>query len=182
MIDTQALILEMKEHNINISYTGAFDSEILGVIAKNLESKFSGDPKLNKKLFKIFIEFAQNIALYSTERISENNDDHYSGYGSIFIREFEDSYMLATGNKAGQADILPVIDKCEKINSLSRDDLRSFKRKQRRLPPGKKGGGNIGLIQVALMAGNPINYKTIDLDDGNLFYMQSIQINKATKN
>ncbi len=172
----------MKEHNINISYTGAFDSEILGVIAKNLESKFSADPKLNKKLFKIFIEFAQNIALYSVERVSENNDDHYSGFGSIFIREFEDSYMLATGNKAGEKDIQPVIEKCKKINGLSRDDLRQFKRAQRRLPPGKKGGGNIGLIQVALMANNPINYKTIELDDGNLFYMQSILINKTMQN
>lgn len=179
MVDTQVLISEMKAHNINMSYTGAFDSEILSVIAKNVENTLSNDPKLNKKLFKIFIEFAQNIALYSTERVSENNDEHYSGYGSIFIREFEDKFILATGNRAGNDDIIPVIEKCKKINGLSRDGLRQYKRNQRRLPPSKKGGGNIGLIQVALMADNPIDYKTIQLSEGEVFYIQSITINKT---
>ncbi len=178
MVDTQILISDMKRYNINVSYTGAFDSEILAVIAKNVEKAFSKDPKLNKKLFKIFIEFAQNIALYSAERISEDNDGHYSGFGSIMIREFEDSYMLATGNKAGTNDLKPAVAKCEKINNLSRDELRKYKRTQRRLPPGKKGGGNIGLIQVALMAGNPIEYKTIKLDNDTWFYIQSVLINK----
>ena len=177
----QEILTEIKENNLNISYTGSFDSQILSVIAKNVENKFSKDPLLNKKLFKIFIELAQNIALYSAERVSHSKDTIYSGYGSIFIKEFEDNYTVYTGNMANIDDINPAIERCKTINSLSRKKLREYKRERRRMPAGKKGGGNIGLIQISLMANNPIDYKVINIDENKYFYILAIKINKNTK-
>jgi hypothetical protein len=48
----------------------------------------------------------------------------------------------------------------------------------RNLPPGSKGGGNIGLIQTALTADNPLNYKLIPVDNDLIFIIISFKLNK----
>jgi len=168
----------MVQENIQVLYTGPFDSGILSVLAQNLESSLTVDPKVTKKLFKIFIELAQNIALYSAERVMNEVDNAYTGFGSIIIKEYEDFFIFASGNMATKEDLEPVIKKCEIINSLSREELRDYKRKQRKMPPSKKGGGNIGLIQVALTADNPLRFKIIEVNENQFFYIVSVQVSK----
>jgi hypothetical protein len=168
----------MTQESIQVLYTGPFDSNVLTVLAQNLEYSLTVDPKVTKKLFKIFIELAQNIALYSAERVLNEIENAYTGFGSIILKEFDDFFVFSSGNIAIKSDIDPVLKKCDTINSLTREELRDYKRQQRKMPPSKKGGGNIGLIQVALMAGNPLTYKIINIDDNQFFYIISVKISK----
>jgi hypothetical protein len=167
----------MISKNVQISFTGVFDSQILSVIAKNIEFALSENPIVNKKMFKIFLELAQNISYYSAEQYP-NTDGTFSGYGTLTIQEFSDHFILATGNMTTNEVIEPVIEKLNTINKLNRDDLREFKRQQRNLPPSRRGGGNIGLIQVALTADNPFNFQIIELEDNQAFYIVSVKIDK----
>ncbi|MCQ2975307.1 MAG: SiaB family protein kinase [Bacteroidales bacterium] len=163
--------------HVAISYTGMFDSEILSVLAQGIEGTLSKDDKVNKKVFKIFIELAQNISQYSIEReINASGED--MGVGTMLIREFEDYFEFSTGNKTTMDLIIPVIEKCDNINSMTREKLREYRRLQRNMPASNKGGGNIGLIQVALTAGNPIEYGVVKCEDNNYFYIVSVKINK----
>lgn len=163
--------------NVAISYTGVFDTEILSVLAKEIEETLSSDDKINKKVFKIFIELAQNISLYSLER-ERNSEGTDMGVGTMIIRNFDTYYEFSTGNKTTKENIIPVMEKCDNINSMTREKLREYRRLQRNMPAGAKGGGNIGLIQVALTASNPIEYALVKCDDGNYFYIVSVRINK----
>ncbi|MBO4772903.1 MAG: SiaB family protein kinase [Bacteroidales bacterium] len=163
--------------NIAISYTGIFDTEILSVLAKEIEGTLSPDDKVNKKVFKIFIELAQNIAFYSLER-EANAEGTDTGVGTMVIRNYDDHYVFSTGNKTTMENIIPVMEKCDNINSMSRDKLREYRRLQRNMPAGEKGGGNIGLIQVALTASNPLEYSLIKCPDGTYFYIVSVRIDK----
>lgn len=172
----------MLQEDIQVLYTGPFDSNVLTVLAQNIENSLKVDPKITKKLFKIFIELAQNIALYSSERVLNEIDNAYTGFGTIILKEFEDYYTLSSGNVAEKVDVMPVLKKCETINSFTREELRDFKRKQRKMPPSRKGGGNIGLIQVALMADNPLKYKVVEIDNDKFFYIISIKISKVLSN
>ena len=54
--------------NVCISYTGLFDSEILTILAQGIEGTLTSNDKVTKKVFKIFLELAQNISQYSLER------------------------------------------------------------------------------------------------------------------
>ncbi|MCQ2253122.1 MAG: SiaB family protein kinase [Bacteroidales bacterium] len=166
--------------HIAISYTGIFDTEILSVLAKDIEGTLSGDDKVNKKVFKIFIELAQNISFYSLER-EPNGEGNDMGVGTMIIRDFDKYFEFSTGNKTTLENIIPVMEKCDNINSMSHDKLREYRRLQRNMPAGAKGGGNIGLIQVALTAGNPIEYSLIKCDDGTYFYIVSVRIDKDDK-
>jgi hypothetical protein len=167
----------MVAQNVHMSYTGPFDGQVLSVIAKNIEFSLSENPRVNKKMFKIFIELAQNISFYSRE-MHRSADGSEAGIGTLTIQEFDDHFTFATGNMADREKIKPVLAKCDAINALDREALRDFKRGQRKQSPSEKGGGNIGLIQVALTAENPLEYKIIPVDDQTAFYIVAVKINK----
>jgi hypothetical protein len=165
------------DQNIQISYKGPIDERILQTIGYYIESILSEHPTASKKLFKIFIELAQNISYYSAEK-SIFRGKKEIGSGLVLIGELEDSFTFLTGNLVKNEDIYTIIDKSEIINSLDREELREYKREQRKLPHGPKGGAHIGLIQVALTASNPLDIEVTPIDDENSFFSIAVKIDK----
>jgi len=96
----------------------------------------------------------------------------------LLIMEFPDSYSFITGNAVLNDNIIPLIEKCEFINSLDRESLREYKREQRRHPQGNLGNAHIGLIQVALTAANPLDIEVSPLDDEKSYFSIAVKINK----
>jgi len=165
------------DQNVPISYKGPIDEKILQAIGAHIESILSGHPKAGKKIFKIFIELAQNISYYSAEK-SIYKESKEIGSGMILIGETEESYTFVTGNLVKNEDIFSIIDKSEIINSLDREELREYKREQRKLPHGPKGGAHIGLIQVALTSDNPLDIEVTPIDDDHSFFSIAVKIDK----
>ena len=176
--ETNYMLRELMADYLTISYSGAFDGAVLSAFAKKVESNLSVNPKLNKKIFKIFVELAQNIALYSSDKVVTEDQTNFNGYGIFIIREYFDKFQLLAGNMAFKEDAGIASEKCEKINSLSREQLREFKRKLRKMPSAQKGGGNIGLVQIVLTANNNLDYQLIDVDPKHSFLIFSIEIPK----
>jgi len=159
---------------IQISYKGPFDKHILTIIGNYIKT-IIGDKQTSIKLFKIFIELAQNISYYSSSQ-SKANDN--SGIGILAIREADNKFYLHSGNQVKAEDVFPILDKCEIINSLDREGLREYKRQQRNLPRGEKGGAHIGLIQVALTSANPLDIKVTPINDEYSFFSVTVVVNK----
>lgn len=181
--ETHDLMNVMAVEKVHVLYTGPFDSDILSVIAQSIENSLTENPIVNRKMFKIFVELCQNISYYSLEQEYLRSDKEQShsmgtGIGTIAIQEFRDYFTFATGNVTNEKQIRNVIEKCKKINELNREELREFRRQQRKLDPSSRGGGNIGLIQVALTSENKIDYKIIPIGDDKLFYTVGVRINK----
>jgi hypothetical protein len=166
------------EENILISYKGPFDKNILSYIGNYLRVIISKNSKISKKIFSIFIELAQNISFYSAEK--EKITDERKGIGTLVIGEFQDYYSFGAGNVVNNKDIIPVIEKCEIINSLDREGLRRYKREQRNLPLGNYDGAHIGLIQVALTAANPLDIEVNPIDSKTSFFSIQVKIDKST--
>ncbi len=160
-----------------ISYSGPFDAQVLSVIAENIEYSLSNNPRVSRKIFKIFIELAQNISFYSYER-QRTEEKAMFGSGVLLLREYKDYYSFSTGNMVANTAVLPLLQKCEAINILDREKLRQYKRKLRNMPAGITGGGNIGLVQVALTADYPLEYNIRKIDTHQSFYILSIKVNK----
>ncbi|MCQ2975305.1 MAG: SiaB family protein kinase [Bacteroidales bacterium] len=165
--------------NILVSYKGPIDERIMTVIGDNivLVANDTND-KARTKIFKVFMELAQNVWLYSSETCKLENGKSV-GMGSLVIGEFGNYYTFVTGNVVKNADIVPVIDKCEMINSLDRESLREYRREQRRLAQsGKPNSGNIGLIQVALTAESPLDIELTPVNDDESFFSIAVKISK----
>ncbi len=162
---------------IKISYKGPVDSRILTVVGDYINAISPVFKVAGKKMFNIFFELTQNISYYSAEKIliRENKE---IGTGSILIKETDKHFVLITGNPVYNESIIPVIEKCEYINSLDRESLRKYKREERRRPQGQKGNGHIGLIKVALTSTNPLDVEVTPLNDDISYFSIAVKINK----
>lgn len=153
---------------IIISYKGTWDEHILFSIGSYIRALTSEKEELGKRVFRVFMELAQNLSDHSAE-FKVLTDGKKAGIGSMILGDDNGYYYLFAGNMVENEEVQKVIDKCETINSLDRNGLREFKRKQRNLPFGKMGGGNIGLIQVALTSDNPLQLKLTPIDENRSF-------------
>jgi len=165
------------KHDIVISYKGPFDKNAMSLIGNYIRGIFSKDQRASKKVFKVFIELAQNIAQYSAEK-NIIGDYIGSGVGSLVMVEFEDYYLLVTGNLIKADSLGPVIDKCELINALDKEGLRKLKREQLRQTDHSRQGADIGLIQLAITSDNPLEFEVKPIDKENSFFTIKVKINK----
>lgn len=165
--------------DIQVSYKGPIDERILSVIGYYIEVILGKYPQASKKIFKIFIELAQNVSFYSAEKNALRHEKTI-GAGTLVIGEFGKFYTFVTGNLVKNEDVIPLLEKCEIINSLDREALRQYKREQRKLPPGAKGGGNIGLIQVALTAACPLDVEVTPVDEDYSFFSLAVKVDKES--
>jgi len=168
----------MFEEEVKLTYKGPIDERILSSIGDYISTmeKFA-DATSVKKLFKIFLELAQNISFYSAVKV-KMNDNREIGMGTLVLKEFDDSFFLLTGNPVMNDNIISILEKSEYINSLDRESLRQYKRDERRRPQGEKGNAHIGLITVALTSSNPLDVEVSPIDDDKSFFSIGVKIDK----
>jgi len=167
---------EFETRHVHIFYKGPFKPEIVSSIANYINYALKDNPKEAKKIYKIYIELAQNISYYSAEKISHSFTEH--GSGIIILEETPESFIFYAGNKTKFEDLIPVLRKCTIINDLDREQLREYKRELRELDRSSKGGANIGLITAALISENPINFDVIYINEEYCFLLLWVTINK----
>jgi hypothetical protein len=161
-----------------VAFKGPFEPHIISAFG-NFVLNYTDD---NKKLFKIFIELAQNVAFYSAEQ--STIEDKTVGIGSIALGSekeiFSDHYVLSIGNIIEKEDFDILNKKCQLINSLNREELREYKRQNRALLPGTKDNAHIGLIMCALMTNAPIEIIEEKIDEKLSFFTLNLIIDKQT--
>ncbi len=168
----------MRHYKIVSSYLGPFDKFTLISLGKSLQNSVTESYTQSKKIFKIFLELASNIAYYSMEK------EDGSGSGVIVINDVDDKIVINAGNVIDGESKDMIEKKCDLINSLNREELRKLKRLLLRMPAFNENSGNIGLVQIALLSNNPIKYLFIPLnEEKNLyFYIVAVSVNKKHQN
>jgi len=175
-INTLEIFNIMFENNLVASYVGPIDGDILTLLAENLESTLWQNETLRRRFFKIFIELSQNIALYSLERSRTKGKEN--GEGTLIISDYGDYFLFSAGNVVSNSTKNILAERSKTINSLDRLGLRALKRKYRKIG-NQKGGGNIGLVQVALLSKNPLEVSFFPtLNNEQSFYLVSVKIEK----
>lgn len=170
----------LEKDHILICYKGPFLDRVLTLIGEKINLLINDDPRLNKKVFSIFIELAQNIAYYSEERyMDKSGTDKTFGKGSFIIGESDELYTLTSSNMIKKSWAPEILQKCEHINTLDADELRKLKRDLRNQPRYEgQLGGNIGLVEIAIKAGTSLNVEITDVDEQFSFFSLSIDVPK----
>lgn len=177
MFDTFDFYEKMENGRILLSFKGEITSELLESILKVLESKLdniSEEPKTKKKVYNVLVECLQN--LYHHKDSQENSNDRNS---TIFLigRNDNGSYRIITGNYISDADAEALKKKIDSINTKSKEELRlmyldvlnneSFS---------EKGGGGLGIIDIARKSGNKIEYAFNTSNDGRKFFSMIVEV------
>lgn len=167
------------KEDVLVYYKGAFSSNVLSQISMNIRTRISRSKRVAKRVFSIFIELAQNVALYSAEinTMGVQNQEHDAGVGIFIIEEKDDHYLLTVGNLVKTQDGKQVAQRIDNINSLDESELRALKIEHRTQPRQEgRHGANIGLIHVALQAAKPFKYHLKEIDRYSSFLLLHVKI------
>jgi len=161
----------MEKESINLCYTGDFTPELINVLLlmakKNIDQRGA-----MKKVYNIMIESLENL----TRHAIRNNDKDYPAIFVIGIDQ--DHHYLATGNKVSKTEVTDLKKKLEKVNNLNKSELRAWYNEILQvdeLPTDEKGAG-LGIIDMALKSGHPLDYKFEEIDEHNDFFVLKIKV------
>jgi hypothetical protein len=167
----------MQDSSVYFTYTGPIDQYILRIMSDYLNKIINISDTSKKKLYIVLVELLQNVSKYSAEK-KQLIEEKPSGIGSVIIADSHESIQFITGNIITKSDIEHIVDKCNIINSLTKEQLRKYKRKEMNRPFSEKDGAHIGLIQVALSSNSPIDFKIINVDEQFSYFYIAVSIKK----
>lgn len=173
--------MHFDKNEIYCKYEGIFDNEIINFFTKKLHQLTSKYQSAQKKLISTFIELAQNVGYYSEWKIKDYRNKNI-GAGKLIIGETKNQFFFCMANSINQKNAQILQKKCELINTSDREELRAYKRKQRTLIQGTNGGAHIGLIMISLLTRKPLEYKFVELEKNEKYFIITTKIDKQKQN
>ena len=172
---------EIGEDDVFFSYQGDVASERINAILEEIEAKFielSGNNlKLRKKVYNIAVESLQNLYHHSDDVPEDLIGTFGQRFGMVVMKRKDNDFVLTVGNYVSSDKVAFLTEKIEKINSLSSDELKEmykFILNYQKLSP--KGGGGLGLIDIARKSENKLGYKFYPYNENYYFYRLDIFI------
>lgn len=161
----------MEKESINLCYTGDFTPELITVLLlmakKNIHQRGA-----MKKVYNIMIESLENLTRHAIKNTGKD-------YPAIFVIGIDDEHhYLATGNKICKSEVKDLKSKLERVNNLDKKALRSWYNEILQvedLPTDERGAG-LGIIDIALKSGHPLDYKFEEIDEEHDFFVLKITV------
>jgi len=171
------IIKEEYQENALLLFKGTLPVNLISILGNHLRMMFTQDFKGLQKIFKVFIELAQNVSYYSAETM-ETENGIFCGAGWISVQEFKEEYHISTGNRI-KPEHGPTLHRyCDEINSLTEEELRKLKRELRAQSLVKDTGAHVGLIQSCILSGNKLDYFVSDGDAPEHIFVIRVKIRK----
>ena len=157
------------------SFSGEITSEVITNLIEKTESIFAENPTylpLRKVTIHVFVECIQNL-FHHALAIEEGKPK----FGVCYLVYFENSIKVITGNYILKERVQMITDRANQINSLSKDELKAlYKLILNNDEFSEKGGGGLGMIDIARKTGTKMEYEFIPVNEKVLFYVLKINI------
>jgi len=160
-----------------LAFNGVMSQEVIVGLGEVLRSELHQFHPLNivNKVFAVFIEMTQNVLHYSLLK-SDSNGKSY-GQGSIFVLVTPYGYNLVTVNLINENQKNYLQNKCETVNSLNEDEIKShyLNRRKKQAEDGSKGAG-LGFIDIVRRSGQQITFQFEPLASEHYYFFLGAKI------
>lgn len=181
MVDIYDFYDKMERSQIMLSFKGDITSELLTSILQIMENKMDNlqeEPKIKKKVYNVLVECLQNL-YHHMDEIQNNNDslEEKARTAIFMIGKIDDQYSVITGNYIRNDNIESLKKRLDEINNFSKEELKEYYRKT--LNNGEmsaKGGGGLGMIDIARKSGSKLDYDFQPLDPKYSFFSLKVKI------
>lgn len=185
MIDLLKMHNQMKPNTISLTFKGSVTFDLIDsmiMIVTNRLEQIEGDIRTRKKVFGVLLECLQNLCHYVEKFKKSEEETHFDPSSAIFmIDSDENGYNVATANFIRTDKVEKLKVWIDKINSLSKDELKVFyKEVLGNKTYSEKGGGNLGFIDIARKIDGELDYSFETIDDEFSFFSFEIQIKKVS--
>jgi hypothetical protein len=178
MIDAYNIYDRMEKNNILLSFKGDITSELLTSILQIMENKMDNlqeEPKTKKKVYNVLVECLQNLYHHMDDATNEKGDKNRSAI--FMIGRSESGYSIVTGNYILNENIHGLKSRLDEVNSLSKEELKDYYKSI--LNNGEmslKGGGGLGMIDIARKTGEKLEYNFLEIDNKVSFFTLIIKV------
>jgi hypothetical protein len=160
--------------DVLMAFKGSISSELISNVLEVVESRmdeFSESSKVRKKVYNVLVESLQNLYHHIEVLPVEMQKEFDDKFGVLVVSRHDDTYKITTGNFISREKVDVLRTKIDKINSMSRDELKDmykFILNHQRLS--EKGGGGLGLVDIARKTGNKLEYTFEKYNDNYYFF------------
>ena len=170
---------EINEGDIIISHKGIITAELITKLLNSFEEEFkkrNEKNKLRKKTYNILVEALQNL-FHHTDNLPDENNSKEKFVTFALKKEKEDKYSYISGNYILKSRIKFLKDRIDQINFLTHNELKLlYKLILNNNEFSDKGGGGLGLVDIAKRTGNKYEYEFHDTIENYSFYCLKIII------
>lgn len=169
--------------DVLMAFKGNISSELISNVLEVVESGMDDhneNSKIRKKVYNVLVESLQNLYHHIEVLPEEMREEYDSKFGILVISREADRYKISTGNFVTGDKIDVLKNKIDKINSMGKEELKDmykFILNHQRLS--EKGGGGLGLVDIARKTGNKLEYTFEKYNDTYYFFNLDVFINFA---
>jgi Family of unknown function (DUF6272) len=175
---------EQTEGDIMLLYKGNIDSDVINQILDTVEVKLievNEHSRLRKKVYNVLVESLQNL-YHHVDRVPDDFEDQTAEkYGLLVVKKTDDGYKIITGNFVHDDNVERLEEKIRRINRSSHDEIKElykFILNHQRISP--KGGGGLGLVDIARKTGNKLDYSFKKYNESYSFFYLDILVDEET--
>jgi hypothetical protein len=164
--------------NTILYYKGNIDSDVINQVLDTVEDKLvkvKEQSKLRKKVYNVLVESLQNL-FHHVDRVPDDFEDQSAEkYGILAINKIEGGYKIITGNFVRADNVERLEEKIKRINRSSHEEIKElykFILNHQRISA--KGGGGLGLVDIARKTGNKLEYTFKEYNEKCSFFYLNI--------
>jgi len=176
---------EKPDENVILFYKGNIDSDVINHVLDTVEDKLvegNEQSKLRKKVYNVLVESLQNL-FHHVDRVPEDFEDQAERFGLLVVKKIGGGYRIITGNFVHSDNIQKLEEKIKRINRSSQEEIKElykFILNHQRISA--KGGGGLGLVDIARKTGHRLDYAFKEYNDDYSFFYLDILVNDDNKN
>ena len=173
---------EIKIGDVIAHHKGAISAELITRVLEHVENELNvrnEKSKTRKKVYNVMVEALQNL-FHHTENAPENinlgeNDKKFAIF--VLKKELTGDYSFTSGNFVFQESVKVLKDRLDQINYLTPKELKLlYQLILNNEEYSDKGGGGLGLVDIAKRTGHEYEYSFHNQFDGYNFFCLKIII------
>ena len=180
MLDIFEFYNLMERNKIMLSFKGDITSELLTSILQIMESKLDNlqeEPKTKKKVYNVLVECLQNLYHHLDARPNAEDGGENHKTAIFMIGKIENEYSIITVNYMLTKNVENLKSKLVKINGMSKEELKEYYKEVLNNDEfSSKGGGGLGMIDIARKSGQKLNFQFVPIDNNFTFFSLNIKI------
>jgi hypothetical protein len=167
--------------DVILFYKGNIDSDVINHVLDTVEDKMvqvNEQSKLRKKVYNVLVESLQNL-YHHVDKVPEDYEDQSSErYGLLVVKKVENGYKIITGNFVKTENIEKLEERIKRINRSSHEEIKElYKFILNHQKISQKGGGGLGLVDIARKTGNKLDYEFAAYNNNHSFFYLNILVN-----
>jgi len=171
----------LSDGNQILYYKGNIDSDLITRVLDMVEEKlisFNESPKLRKRVYNVLVESLQNLYHHAGAVPAGFEDQTSERFGILSINKIHDGYRIVTGNFIGAEETDELEKRLARINNSSNEEIiELYKHILNHQCISVKGGGGLGLVDIARKTGNKLGYVFNSYDADTYFFCLDILVN-----